>query len=185
MYQYVAEYAVGRWSELGINVTAEGLTYDDYMKALKEGNFDIIGYNVVMNSTDALSYLAPYATMYSGRTVSIDLNAKSYTAGYTKLDNADYDALIDTAAYTADPAARAEALHNAEAKFVELCPATMLYYHTTSYVSKGALKGIGDADYFGAFDMVDVNLSDWRKINAKEDETSIALEQANEAEDAE
>lgn len=185
VYQYVAEYAVGRWAELGINVTAEGLTYDDYMKALKEGNFDIIGYNVMMNSTDALSYLAPYATMYSGRTVSIDLNAKSYTAGYTKLDDADYDALIDIAAYTADPAARAEALHNAEAKFNELCPATMLYYHTSSYVADGALKSIGDADYFGAFDMVGLNLSDWRKINAKEDETSLALEQANEAEDAE
>ena len=93
--------------------------------------------------------------------------------------------MIDIAAYTADPAARAEALHNAEAKFNELCPATMLYYHTSSYVADGALGSIGDADYFGAFDMVGLKLSDWRKINAKEDEASLALEQANEAEDAE
>lgn len=181
VYQQVADYAVSRWSELGINVTAKGLTYDDYMEALKNGDFDIIGYNVIMNATDALAYLAPYATMYSGRTVSISLDEKSYTPGYTKLENAEYDEIIDRATYTADPATRAQILHEAEAKLNEICPATMLYYHTSSYVSNGKLKSIGDADYFGAFDFIDAKLSDWRKINAKEDEASIALEEANEA----
>lgn len=184
VYQQVAEYAVSRWAELGINVTAEGLTYDDYMTALKNGDFDIIGYSVIMNSTDALAYLAPFASMYSGRVVSIDLNALSYTPGYTKLDNADYNAIIDRATYTADPAARAQALHEAETKLNELCPATMLYYYSSSHVANSKLKSIGDADYFGAFSFIDAKLSDWRKINAKEDEISIALEEANEAEEA-
>lgn len=181
VYGQVADYAVSRWADLGINVTAEGLTYDNYMEALKNGDFDIIGYNVIMNATDALAYLAPYATMYSGRTVSISLDEKSYTPGYTKLDDAEYDEIIDRAAYTADPATRAQILHEAEAKLNELCPATMLYYYTSSYVANGDLKSIGDADYFGAFDFIDAKLSDWRKINAKEDEASIALEEANEA----
>ena len=151
------------------------------MEALKTGNFDIIGYNVIMDSADALAYLAPFATMYSGRTVSISLDAKSYTPGYTNLEDADYDALIDKATYTADPAQRAQALHDAEAKLVELCPATMLYYHTSSYVASSSLKSIGDADYFGNFSFIKSTLKNWREIYAKEEAESIALEEANAA----
>lgn len=178
VYAEIANYAVAKWGEIGIKVTATGLTYDDYMKALKNGDFDIIGYNVIMDSTDALAYLAPFATMYSGRTVSISLDAKSYTPGYTNLEDAEYDALIDKAAYTADPAKRAEALHAAEAKLVELCPATMLYYHTTHHVASGSLKSIGDADYFGSFSFINATLKNWREINAKEDAASAALEES-------
>ncbi len=179
VYAEIANYAVAKWGEIGIKVTATGLTYDAYMEALKTGDFDIIGYSVIMDSTDALAYLAPFATMYSGRIVPISLDSKSYTPGYTNLEDADYDALIDKAAYTADPAQRAQALHDAEAKLVELCPATMLYYHTTSYVAKGDLKSIGDADYFGSFSFIDASLKNWREINAKEDAESAALEEAN------
>ncbi len=179
VYEEIANYAVSRWAELGINVTATGLVYSDYMTALQNGDFDIIGYNVIMDSTDALAYLAPYATMYSGRVVSIDLNEKSYTPGYTKLNDAEYDEIIDRATYTADAEKRAEILHEAEAKLTEICPATMLFYYTNSYVKSSKLKNIGTADYFGAFPFVDANLSDWRKINAKEEEASAALEQAN------
>jgi ABC-type oligopeptide transport system substrate-binding subunit len=149
------------------------------MAALKAGDFDIIGYSVIMDSTDALAYLAPFATMYSGRPVSISLDAKSYTPGYTNLDDAEYDALIDKATYTADPAARAQALHDAEAKLVDLCPATMLFYYTNSYVANSSLKSIGDADYFGSFGFIDASLKNWREINAKEDAESAALEEAN------
>lgn len=181
VYEDIANYAVSRWAEIGVSVTAEGKVFSEYKKALEEGNFDIIGYNVIMDSTDALAYLAPYATMYSGRKVAIDLESAGYTPSYTGLEDAEYNALIDKAAYTALPADRAAALHEAEAKLNELCPATMLFYYTNSYVSSSKLGGIGDADYFGCLSFEDLKLSGWRKINAKEEETSLALEQQHAA----
>lgn len=177
VYEDIATYAVNRWKELGVSVTAKGLVYSEYMEALKNGDFDIIGYNVVMDSTDALAYLAPYATMYSGRIVPISLDSNSYTPSYTLLEDKEYDALIDKAAYTAKAGDRAQALHEAEAKFNELCPATMLFYYTSSQVVGSKLSGLGDPDYFGFYDFSGAKLKDWRKINAKEDEESSALEE--------
>lgn len=181
VYEEIANYAVSRWKELGINVKAEGLVYEKYMAALKSNNFDIIGYNVVMDSTDALAYLAPFAKMYSGRTVSISLDSNSYTLGYSLLDDEEFEKLIDKAAYTANRADRAAALHEAEAKFVELCPAVMVLNYNYCYVAGDKLSKVGDADYFGAFDFKSLNLSGWRKINASEEEVSAALEAAHES----
>lgn len=179
VYEEIANYAIGRWAELGVNVTATGLVYSDYEKALQAGDFDIVGYNVIMDSTDALAYLAPFASMYSGRKVAINLEGAGYTPGYTGLNDSEYNALIDRAAYTANKADRAAALHDAEAKLNELCPATMLFYYTNSYAINSKLGGIGDADYFGSLAFEGLKLSDWRKINAKEEEVSTALEQAH------
>lgn len=181
VYQKIAEFAVSQWAAVGIKVQAEGLVYKDYMKALQESNFDIIGYNFIYDSTDALSYLAPFAKMYSGRTVSISLDSNSYTPGYSLLENDEYDALVDKAAYTADRAERAAALHEVEAKFNELCPATMLFTYDYKYAVSGKLSGIGSSDYYGTFDLRNVNLSDWRTVNASEEAVSVALEEAHES----
>ncbi len=177
VYAEIANYAVKQWNELGIKVEAKGLTYDDYMVALKEGNFDIIGYNVIMDSTDALAYLAPFASRYGGRSIpDADLETTEYILGYTGMSDKAFDTLIDTATYTADAAKRTKALHDAEKKLVELCPATMLYYHANSYVANDSMGGIGDADAFGSFSFVGASLTDWREINAKETAESEALE---------
>jgi hypothetical protein len=55
----------------------------------------------------------------------------------------------------------------------------MLYYHTNSYVAKDDMGGIGDADAFGNFAFVDATLTDWREINAKEEQISTDLEKKN------
>lgn len=180
VYEDIANYAVERWNELGVKVSATGLVYSEYEKALQEGDFDIAGYNVIMDSTDALAYLAPFATMYSGRKVEIDLEGAGYTVGYTGLNSQEYDALIDRAAYTANPEERASALHEAEAMLDELCPATMLFYYTNNYVANSKLSSIGKADYFGCLSLEDMKLSNWRKINAQEEASLAALEEAAE-----
>ncbi len=179
VYENIANYAVERWGELGINVEAEGLVFSEYEEALKEGDFDIAGYNVIMDATDALAYLAPYATMYSGRQVVIDLEGAGVTPGYTGLESDEYDAVIDRATYTADPGARAQALHEAEQMLDELCPATMLFYYTNNYVASSKLDGIGKTDYFGCLSLENLKLSNWRKVNSQEDAESLALEEAN------
>ncbi len=176
VYENIANYAVERWGELGISVEAEGLVFSEYEQALKDGDFDIAGYNVIMDSTDALAYLAPYATMYSGRQVAIDLEGAGVTPGYTGLESDEYDALIDKATYTANPEDRAEALHEAERMLDELCPATMLFYYTNSYVASSELSGIGDADYYGCLSLENLKLSDWRTVNSREEAASLALE---------
>ncbi|MCH5184033.1 MAG: peptide ABC transporter substrate-binding protein [Oscillospiraceae bacterium] len=178
VYEDIANYAVERWAELGITVKATGMVYTDYQKALQEGDFDIIGYNVVMDSTDALAYLAPFATLYSGRKVAFDLEGFGSTLSYSGLESADYDAIIDRAAYTAKASERADALHEAERLLTDLCPATMLFYYTNNYVANSKLSKIGKADYYGCLNLEDLNLSDWRKINADEEEASKAIDEA-------
>ncbi|MBO4366897.1 MAG: hypothetical protein J5843_04490 [Clostridia bacterium] len=180
-YEKIAEYAVSCWNEIGIKVEAKGLVYKDYLAALQASDFDIIGYNFIYDSTDALAYLAPFARMYSGRTVSISLDSNSYTPGYTLLEDDEYDALVDKAAYTADRSARASALHEVEAKFQELCPATMLFTYDYRYVTSSKLSGIGSVDYYGTFDLMSVKLSNWREVNASEEAVSTSLEEAHES----
>ena len=181
IYEEIANYAVSCWDKIGVKVTAQGLVYKDYMAALQESNFDIIGYNFIMDSVDALAYLAPYAKMYSGRPVSISLDSSSYTPGYTLLEDDEYDALVDAAAYTADRKERAAALHAVEKKLEEICPATMLFTYSYDYTVSGKLSGIGDRNYYGAIDLTGLKLSDWRTINASEEAASIALEEAHES----
>ncbi|MBP5230980.1 MAG: hypothetical protein ILO68_04550 [Clostridia bacterium] len=181
LYEDIANRLVADWAKIGVKVTAQGLVYKDYMNALKESDFDILGYNFIMDSVDALAYLAPFARMYSGRTVSISLDSNSYTPGYTLMESDEYDALVDAAAYTADRKERAAALHEVEKKLEELCPATMLLNYSYDYAAGSKLSGVGDTDYYGAIDLKSLNLSDWRTINASEEAVSIALEEAHES----
>ena len=60
---------------------------------------------------------------------------------YTGWNNADYDALLDAAARTADPAARFALFQKAEAILLSEAPLMPLYYHTHVFLIQPSVKG--------------------------------------------
>ena len=173
-YKVIMEKAAEYWTKLGYTVECKGLYPTEYFKALTNREFDIIGTNISGGSSDALCYLAPFAKEYSGAgtvidySVDLDDTTEVFGKHYSNIDDADYSALIDSAVKTNDRAERAEILHNAEKKLAELCPATMVFWYTNSYVASSDVSGY-DTNWYGYFDFKDLTLKNWRKVNAAEE----------------
>ena len=169
----IANYAKSVWEQLGFSVTVEGVYPEELADVLAKGEFDVIGVDYSINSTDAFGYLAPFAPKYSGNVVSIDFDSDSYALHYTGLNDEAYNALIDSVVYVADRTKRSELLHQAEAMFAELCPATALFQYCNSYIASDDLKKI-DSDYYGFPIFNDLRLKDYLEINSRENEASLA-----------
>ncbi len=173
VYWLIAAQAGEYWKSLGYTIEFEGLYPDEYTEALKTRNYDIIGVNVLSGSVDAFTYLAPFAKEYSGSSIAVDNSVASveeaFNPHYTNFDNAEYSEIITSALKTNDRAERASLLHQAEAKLVEECPATMVFWYTRSFVASKEIKGYDCDSWFGYMDFTDLQLKDWREVNASED----------------
>jgi ABC-type oligopeptide transport system substrate-binding subunit len=174
IYEEAAKKAAENWAAIGIKANLVGLNPTDYLTALKTGDFDVIGVNILNGSVDAFSYLAPFAKEFSGSGVVVDNSVatteETFAPHYTKIDNADYSKLIQSALVEKDRAKRAELLHDAEKKLVdELCPATMVFFYSRNYVESKKIGGIDTDSWFGYIDLEDLKLDDWREVNAKEE----------------
>ncbi len=178
-YEAIARKAGSYWASLGYDVQYRGLNPEAYQQALVTRDYDIIGVNVQSGSTDAFSYLAPFAKEYSGTSIVVDnsvaTEGEMFNTHYTNIDNADYSALINSALATTDRAERASILHQAEAKLVELCPATMVFWYTRNFVASDEISGYETDSWFGYVDFAELELDDWREVNSKEAEESNAI----------
>lgn len=172
VYKKIAEYAKGVWEGLGYTVELRGLNPSDYLTALYARDYDILGINIMESSVSAFDYLAPFATEYSGSSVSISVGAESFSKHYTNFSSDEYNALIDSAVYVSDRAARAETLHAAEQMLADLCPATMVFWYNNSYVASGEISGYDNDSWFGYTDFTNLKLSNWRDVNASEEAVS-------------
>lgn len=175
VYEEAAKKAAENWKAIGINAELVGLNPEAYLTALKTSDFDVIGVNIVNGSVDAFSYLAPFAKEFSGSGIVVDNSVatteETFNPHYTKIDNADYSNLIQSAVSEKDRAKRAEILHNAEKKLVEeLCPATMVFFYSRSFVASDEIDGYETDSWFGYIDLTELELDDWREINSKEEE---------------
>ncbi len=173
----IADYVAGVWGELGFNVTVEAVKstanttdstiYVDNFQALYDsGEFDVIGIDMMMLSTDAFSALSQFAVSYSGN--GVDMNSETYDlyghiSGYA---SEDYNALIDSAYAEKDRAARATILHQAEAKLLEDMPVIPLVFLQDAYLYLGELSGIGTT-YYGTRDFNDTQLKDYMTYKAR------------------
>jgi oligopeptide transport system substrate-binding protein len=171
-YEAIAKKAGEYWGELGFTIDYKGLSPEKYTEALINRDYDIIGVNVVNGSTDAFSYLAPFAKEYSGSSVVVDntvANDKEvFNTHYTNIDSSDYSAIIDSVLKTSNRADRTARLHEAEQKLVDLCPATMVFWYSRSFVASKEISKYKTNNYFGYVDMTDLKLKDWRDVNAAE-----------------
>lgn len=173
VYWLIAAKAGEYWESLGYDIEFEGLYPDEYTAALINRDYDIIGVNVLSGSVDAFTYLAPFAKEYSGSSVKIDNSVVStneiFAPHYTNFDNADYSELITSALNTADRAKRAEILHQAEQMLVDECPATMVFWYTRNFVASKEIKGYDCDSWFGYMDFTELELKDWRDVNASQE----------------
>lgn len=175
VYEDIAKYAKDVWESIGFNVELRGLNPTDYLKALYDRDYDVLGINNIINSTDAFAYLAPFATHYSGSYVPIDFEADAYTPHYTNLENGEYDSLIDAIVFESNRDERAKKLHEAEEMFTDLCPATALYYYTSSYVVSNDLKNV-KTEFYGWKNFNKLKLKNYREINSIEEAEAMESE---------
>ena len=160
----VAEYAKGVWEGLGYSVNLEELTYKQLRDKLYNRNFDVLGLDIIGNTTNAFGFLAPYAKYYSGSVVSIDLEAAAYTPHYTGIESDDYDALIDQIVNLKDLSNRATKLHEAETMLAEIMPSTPLYFNVDAYIASKSLSSLRTT-YSGIKDLRKLGLKNYLKIN--------------------
>ncbi len=173
----IAEYVAGVWGDLGFNVTVEAVKstanstdstiYVDNFQALYDsGEFDVIGIDMMMLSTDAFSALSQFAVSFSGN--GVDMDSENYDlyghiSGYA---SEDYNALIESAYAEKDRAARATILHQAEAKLLEDMPVIPVIFLQDAYLYLGELSGIGTT-YYGTRDFNDTQLKDYMTYKAR------------------
>ncbi|MBO5870510.1 MAG: hypothetical protein J6Q89_07160, partial [Clostridia bacterium] len=181
VYEAIAEKAGESWEQLGFDVEYRGLNPDEYLVALKTRDFEVIGVNVLSGSVDAFSYLAPFAKEYSGTGIVADEGSAAveelFNPHYSNIDDADYSKLINDALNAATRDERASILHQAESKLVELCPATMVFWYSRSFVANDKkISGYETDSRFGYVDFGKLELKKWRDVNAKEDAEMAARE---------
>ncbi len=181
VYESIAEAAGEYWEELGFSIEYRGLNPEEYLTALKTRDYDIIGVNVLSGSADAFSYLAPFAKQYSGTSIVVDNSVATteeiFNTHYTNIDDSDYNELIESILSADSRAARAEKLHDAEEMLVDLCPATMVFWYTNSFVASKEVDGYEMNNWFGYVDMTELELDDWRDVNEKEESIAAAREE--------
>lgn len=170
----VANYVAGVWKQLGFTVSVKQLGYrsttyemvagknangtlrvetvydalvkDLYNEALEDHDFDVIGVDFAMLSTDAFSSLARFSTEYSGGrydfSEAIDAAEKTTVPGPTGYRSEAYDKLIADVLAETDDAKRAELLVNAEKALLADMPVMPVYYMQNAYVVSSDLSGV-------------------------------------------
>ena len=126
--------------------------------------FDVIAADLYQNSTDAFSTLAPFSKYFSGGYIDLSVVQGDYepVLPITGYDSAAYNAAIDAAFNTVDPAVRAEKLHEAETILMTDLPVMPLITYQTSVMKISNLKNISYG--FGACpDFLDLKYSDYKE----------------------
>ncbi len=177
----VAEYVASVWNGLGFDVKVKGEAQDNayYLQSLIYGTsnkpFDVLAIDLSMSSTNALAYLAPFASGFSGGTVDIR-DDEFVDTHITHYNSEEYNALAEQAVYTSDRNKKAELLHKMETLLVEDSPAIALVFYKNSYAVSSKLPDV-EHYYNGAPNFNKSELEGWRDVNKK-------IEQEEEAKNA-
>jgi len=161
----IASKLINDWKAAGINVTADALNESSYVKAIKEGTFDMLLIEYQGLSTNAASVLAPYARKYSGESVSVADDSVGYTPHITGFESDAYDAAIDSVFEAVTRGERATALHAAEELLVNEMPAAPLAFFYDYYMASSELSGLRSSAY-GYRLFTNVVLKDYKEKNA-------------------
>ncbi len=160
----IAKYTKEVWEGLGFKVKLEQGGGKMYSDKLYMGNFDVIGIDYQGLTTDAFSFLAPFAKEYSGE--AIDIEAEDRTATHvTGIDDEKYNALIDKIAGTLDNKERVKLLHEAEEMLISLAPIAPLHFNVNSYMKSKKLSGLEVSGY-GYLIFTDAKLKNYEETNA-------------------
>ena len=175
---FIANYAVEQWEKLGFSVEINAVTvdtevwatledggrevrfgeessvtvYDDGVQAMyMAGDFDVLGVDYQMYSTNAFTALAGFSTTMNGNGVlngfdeSTGQSTRTSVLHCSGFSDATYDALIEKAYKEKDLDKRAAILHEAEAYLMEKLPIMPIVYNQNYYI----IDGIGGVDVDG------------------------------------
>ena len=163
----IADYAEEVWEELGFKVEVADERTNIYQDALYKGEFDVIGLDYQGLTTDAFSYLAPFAREYSGSVIEIGEDTDTTKPHITGFDNAEYNALIDEIFNTVgNNSKRVDLLHKAEEMLIDEAPAIPLTFNVINYMRANSLEGISSS-IFGYRDFCYAELDDYNDVKAR------------------
>ena len=162
--QAVAEYVAGVWEQLGFKVTLSPLTavretvkendeeihyyIDSVQEAYELGEFDVLGIDVSMLSTDAFAALSVYATEFSGNGIDMSSENYDFIPHVTGFSDAGYDEIIERAYAEKNVTARSTILAEAERYLMEQMPVMPIVFNRDYYLVSSELKGL-ETSYLG------------------------------------
>lgn len=127
-HRAVAEALQEMWRrELGVEVRLVNQEMKVVFAARRAGDFQILRSDWIGDYLDPATFL--------------DIFRGDSGNNYTGWNNAEYDALLDSAARTADPAARFALFQQAEAILLREAPLMPLYHHTHVFLIQPSVKG--------------------------------------------
>jgi oligopeptide transport system substrate-binding protein len=112
--------------ELGITVKIVNREAKVHVAALRAGNFAIAFITAIPDVPDPTNLLEDFVSAAPGN--------------YPRWSDARYDELV-RAAINGDPVTRAGRLRAAESRLLEQCPLTPLYFNTTNWLMRSAVRG--------------------------------------------
>lgn len=129
-HKAVAEALQNMWqTQLGVTVQLDNQEWATFLQTRKDGDYSIARNGWIADYNDPMSFLDMWLT-----------GGGNNDAQYS---NADYDALIQQAKATADPAERMQLMHDAEDIIIgqdyALCP---LYFYTQKYMLADGIQGM-------------------------------------------
>jgi oligopeptide transport system substrate-binding protein len=114
-------------NELGIDVILVTREARVHVAALREGRYDIGFITAIPDVADPVDLLGDFTTDSPGN--------------YPHWSNATYDELVSKTAHTSDPALQSSRQLEAEARLLESCPLTPLYFNATNWLMRPAVRG--------------------------------------------
>ncbi len=153
-----------------------GFVNDLYKKAYQTGDFQVIALDLVATGVDAFSYLAPFATPFSGN--AMDMNTATNpeyksTPHITGYQSAAYDEKIEAAYAEQNQKKRAVLLHEAEEMLLADMPVIPVVYNQNFSLASGELGKISTA-FFCVANFQKTSLSNYWEIALAEKFTEPA-----------
>ena len=127
-----------------VETTKTGMYESLYQDALYSGNFEVIALDLVATSPSAFSYLAPFATAFSGNLTNVDYTQNptfALSTHITGYNSEAYNAKIEAAYAEKNEKQRAVLLHEAEGILMDEMPAIpVVFNQTTALCAKGVSR---------------------------------------------
>ncbi|MGM9642050.1 MAG: ABC transporter substrate-binding protein [Eubacteriales bacterium] len=184
VHMAIATAVCAAWCQLGFNVTLDEVQlaindekyagedaksfYDDtFSERFAANDFEVIAIDLIANTPDAFSILAPFARAFSGQ--GQDMKNAALTGIYedsphrTGYDSTEYEALIEEIfGIKNDVAARSAKLHDAEKMLLEDMPVIPIIFNQHAYLISGELSK-DDYCYYGYHVFDKLKLKDYVK----------------------
>ena len=180
--QAVAEYVAEVWGSLGFKVDLKPLTatretnienseevhyfIDSVQEAYETANFDVIGIDVSMYSTDAFASLAAYATEFSGNGIDMKSENYDFIPHVTGFSDETYDEIIERAFAEKNVKNRATVLAEAERYLMEQMPVMPIVFNKDGYLISNKLKGV-ETSYLGYRIFTNASYPDYEFVPAE------------------